>query len=124
MATHRTSAPRSRQRGISFIGLVFILLVAVSIGYVATKSLPILLEWQAVDKAAKKAANEGTTVADVRASFERARAIDDITSISSADLEVTKQNEKIVVSYEYTREIPLYGPASLLYRLAGSSSSK
>ncbi|WP_353235088.1 DUF4845 domain-containing protein [Diaphorobacter ruginosibacter] len=124
MATYRTSAPRSRQRGLSFIGLVFFLLVAVSIGYVATKSVPILLEWQAIDKAVKKAANEGNTVAEVRASFDRAGAIDDIASISGKDLEVTKQNEKVVVSYEYTREIPLAGPAYLLYRFAGSSSAK
>ncbi|QIL71966.1 DUF4845 domain-containing protein [Diaphorobacter sp. HDW4B] len=120
MAMHRISAPRSRQRGLSFISLVFILVVFVSIGYVATKSLPLLMEWQAVHKAVKKAAGE-TTVDGVRAAFNRAASIDDIRSISGSDLEVTKENEKVVVTYEYTKEIPLYGPASLLYRFQGSS---
>ena len=121
MALHRISAPRSRQRGLSFIGLVFILLIAVAVVFVGTKSMPILLEWQAINKAVKKAASEGSTVAAVRGSFNRAAAIDDITSISGEDLEVTKQNEKVVASYEYSREIPLYGPAYLLYRFQGSS---
>ncbi|MBF5003261.1 DUF4845 domain-containing protein [Diaphorobacter caeni] len=120
MAMHRISAPRSRQRGLSFVSLVFILVVFVSIGYVATKSFPMLMEWQAVNKAVNKAAAE-TTVAGVRAAFDRAAAIDDIRSISGKDLEVTKQNEKVLVTYEYTQEIPLYGPAFLLYRFQGSS---
>ena len=120
MAMHRISAPRSRQRGLSFVSLVFILVVFVSIGYVATKSLPLLMEWQAVDKAVKKSATE-TTVNAVRAAFDRSASIDDIRSIAGKDLEVTKENEKVIVSYEYSKEIPLYGPASLLYRFQGSS---
>ncbi len=122
MAMHRISAPRSRQRGLSFVGLVFVLVIFVSLGYLGTKSLPMLLEWQAVEKATKKAAAEGTTVADVRAAFDRAAVIDDIRSISGKDLEVTKLNEKVVVSYEYSTEIPLFGPAYLVYRFHGSSN--
>ena len=123
MAMHRISAPRSRQRGLSFISLVFLLVIFVSIGYLGTKSIPLLLEWQAIEKATKKAANDGVSVAEVRASFDRAAAIDDINSIKGSDLEITKRNEKIVVSYEYNREIPLFGPAFLLYQFHGSSSS-
>ncbi|MPM34665.1 hypothetical protein SDC9_81252 [bioreactor metagenome] len=121
MATYRISTPRSRQRGLSFIGLVFILVIAVAIGYVGTKSLPMLMEWQAIQKAVQKAANEGSSVPDVRAVFNRAAAIDNIESIKGSDLEVTKQNDKVVVSYEYSREIPLFGPAFLVYRFNGSS---
>lgn len=121
MALHRTATPRSRQRGLSFISLVFILVIAVAIGYIGTKSLPMLMEWQAVQKAAQKAANEGGNVAAVRGSFDRAAAIDDINTISGKDLEVTKVDDKVVVSYEYSQEIPLFGPAFLVYRFHGSS---
>ncbi|WP_313298057.1 DUF4845 domain-containing protein [Diaphorobacter sp.] len=121
MASHRVSAPRARQRGLSFIGLVFVLLIAVAIGYVATTSMPILMEWQAVHKAVRKAAAEGGSVAQVRAAFDRSAVIDDIRTINGKDLEVTKENETVVVSYEYSREIPLFGPAYLLYRFHGSS---
>ncbi len=53
---------------------------------------------------------------EVRASFDRAAAIDDISSITGKDLEVTKRNDKIVVSFSYSREIALVGPAYLVYR--------
>ncbi|QNP47983.1 DUF4845 domain-containing protein [Diaphorobacter aerolatus] len=121
MALHRNSTLRSRQRGLSFVSLVFILVIAVAIGYVATKSFPLLMEWQAVHKAVKKAAAEGSNVPAVRAAFDRAATIDDIRSISGKDLEVTKENDNVVVFYEYSSEIPLYGPAYLLYRFKGSS---
>lgn len=121
MAMHRISAPRSRQRGLSFISLVFILLIFVSIGYLGTKSLPVFMEWQAVEKAVNKAASGAVTVSDVRSAFQRAADVDGITSISASDLEVTKQNDKVVVSYEYSHDIPLYGPAYLVYRFKGSS---
>lgn len=107
---------RSRQRGLSFLGLVFLVAIFVSLAAIATQSVPIFMEYQAITKAANKAAREGNTVAEVRASFERAAAIDDIKSVSASDLEVTKINERVAVGFEYSREIHLVGPAYLTYR--------
>ena len=112
---HRTVV-RSRQRGMSFISLIVAGLLAVSVFAIGGQSLPIFLENQAINKAATKAAREGTTVPLVRAAFDRAAAIDNISSIKGEDLEVTKNGDKIVVSYKYAREIPLAGPAYLVYR--------
>ena len=53
---------------------------------------------EAIGKAAAKAAKEGTTVPEIRGSFDRAAAIDDISSIQGKDLEVTKRGDKIVVN--------------------------
>lgn len=114
------NALRSRQRGLSFIGLVLIGVLAVAVFAIGGQSVPILLEYQAVKKAATKAAREETTVAGVRASFDRAAAIDDISSISGKDLEITKRNDKVVVSFNYSREIELVGPAYLVYRFHDS----
>lgn len=115
MNMHR-SARRARQRGLSFIGLVVIGALAVAAFAIGGQSLPIFLEYQAVHKAATKAAREGATVPEVRAIFDRAAQIDDIKSISGRDLEVSKVNDKVVVGYTYSREIPLAGPAYLVYR--------
>ncbi|GKS75676.1 DUF4845 domain-containing protein [Acidovorax sp. SUPP950] len=115
MALHRT-ASRARQRGLSFIGLIFIGLLAVAAFAIGGQSVPIFLEYQAISKAANKAAREGSSVPDVRAIFDRAASIDNISSVQGKDLEVTKRNEKIVVSFSYSREIALAGPAYLVYR--------
>ena len=111
-----SSGRRARQRGLSFLGLVFIAVVAVSVVAIGGKSVPIFIEYQAVTKAANKAAREGTTVAEVRAIFDRAATIDSITSIQGSDLEVTKHNERVQVAFSYSREIALVGPAYLVYR--------
>lgn len=107
---------RSRQRGLSFIGLVFLVAIIVSAAVIGAQSVPVFLEYQAITKAANKAAAEGNTVAEVKASFDRSAAIDDFKSVSGSDLEVTKVNDKIVVGFEYSREIHLVGPAYLVYR--------
>ncbi|QXZ10089.1 DUF4845 domain-containing protein [Comamonas sp. Y33R10-2] len=109
-------ALRSRQRGLSFIGLVFLVAIIVSVVAVGAQSVPIFLEYQAITKAAKKAATEGNTVAEVKASFDRSASIDDFKSVNGNDLIVTKVNDKIVVGFEYSREVPLVGPAFLVYR--------
>ena len=120
MHINRSTSP-FRQRGLSFIGVIFVGLIAVAAFAIGGQSVPIFLEYQAINKAAAKAAKEGTTVADVRASFDRAAAIDTINSIQGKDLEITKRGDKIVVSYKYSREIALAGPAFLVYRFEGQT---
>ena len=68
-----------------------------------------------------KEAADGNTVPEVRSIFEKATAIDNITSITAKDIEVTKDNDKVVVSFSYQREIHLAGPAYLTLKYSGQS---
>lgn len=111
---------KHQQRGISLIGLLFVGGVLACAGLLMAQVLPTLLEYQAITKAVNKA-KEGGTVAEVRAIFDRAAAIDDMSSISGKDLEVTKEGDKTVVSFAYTREIHMAGPAFLLLKYNGRS---
>lgn len=112
---------KARQRGISFIGLLFVAVVLACVGVVVAQVIPTLIEYQAILKAANKA-KEGTTVPEVRAIFDRAQAIDDFKSVSGADLEVRKNGEKVVVAFAYEREIHLFGPAYLTLKYTGESN--
>ncbi len=114
----RSSA--AHQRGISFIGLLFVAVVLACAGVVVAQVIPTLIEWQAIDKAANKA-KEGATVPEIRAIFDRAQAIDDFKSVSGRDLEIKKVGDKVVVSYAYEREIPLFGPAYLTLKYKGET---
>ncbi|MFT4268680.1 MAG: DUF4845 domain-containing protein [Xenophilus sp.] len=113
---------RRRQRGISFIGLLFVAVVLACVGVVVAQVIPTLIEYQAILKAANKAAREGTTVPEVRASFDRAQAIDDFQAVAGKDLEISKNGEKVVVAFAYDKEIHLFGPAFLLLKYTGQSS--
>ena len=114
------SQPRSRQRGISFLGLLFVGGVLAIRGVVAAQIFPTLIEYQAIGKAANKA-SRGNSVAEVRTIFDNAAAVDDIKSITGKDLEVTKEGEKIVVKFAYEREIHLAGPGYLTLKYTGRS---
>lgn len=111
---------KHRQRGISFIGVLFVGGVLVCGGILAAQVFPTLIEFQAINKAANKA-REGNTVAEVRTIFDKAAQIDDIKSITGKDLVVTKEGDKTVVAFAYNKEIHMAGPAYLLLKYTGRS---
>ena len=111
---------RRHQRGITFIGMVFVGVVVAFVGIMVAQVFPTYTEYLTIQKAVNKAAS-GTTVAEVRASFDRTASVDYITSISGKDLEVTKQGDKVVVSFEYEREFQIGGPAYLVMKYEGRS---
>ena len=117
------SGRASRQGGISFIGLLFVAVVLACVGVVVAQVIPTLIEYQAITKAASKAA-EGSTVPEVRAIFDRSQAIDDYKSVSGKDLDVQKVGERVVVSFAYDREIHLFGPAFLVLKYKGQGQSR
>ena len=111
---------KHQQRGISFIGILFVGAVLAFAGIVAAKVVPTLIEFQSITKAATKA-SAGNTVGEVRSLFDKAGQIDDIHSISGKDLDVSKEGDKTVVAFAYTREVHLAGPAFLLLKYNGRS---
>ena len=111
---------KHRQRGISLIGLLFVGGVIACVFLIGAQVAPTMIEFQAITKAATKA-KSGGTVPEVRSIFDKAAQIDDITSISGKDLVVTKEGDKTVVAFAYTREIHLVGPAYLLLKYDGRS---
>lgn len=111
---------KSGQRGLTFFGLLLIGGLLAVIGVITAQVVPTAIEYQAVIKAANKA-SEGNTVAEVRSTFDKAAAIDDIKSVSGKDIDVTKEGDKIVVSFAYQREIHLVGPAFLTLKYSGRS---
>jgi len=115
-----TRSAKSGQRGLSFIGLLFVGGVLAVAGVVVAQAIPTVIEFQAIQKAVQKSSS-GTTVAEVRMIFDKAASIDNISSITGKDIDVTKENDKVVVSFAYQREIHLAGPAFLTLKYTGKS---
>ena len=111
---------KHHQRGLSLIGLLFFGALAASTFLIAAKAVPTYIEYQAITKAVNKA-KEGATVPEIRSTFDKAAQIDDISTISGKDLIVTKEGDKTVVAFAYSREIPLVGPAFLVLKYDGRS---
>ena len=110
----------SKQRGVSFFGLIFVVAVLAGIGVLGAQAFPTVVEYQAILKAVEKVKTSGSVV-EVRSNFDKAAQVDDIKSISGKDLEVTKNGDKTVVKFAYNKEIHMFGPAYLLLKYAGES---
>jgi hypothetical protein len=111
---------RATQKGISFIGLIFVAAILAMTGVVLAQVFPTFLEYRAVQGAVQKAST-GQSVAEIRSMFDKSASIDDIKSISGKDIDVTKEGDKVVVSFNYQREIHLAGPAFLTLKYEGRS---
>jgi hypothetical protein len=58
----------------------------------------------------------------VRRAFDKQKDIEySISSISGKDLQVTKENEKLVIRFAYDKEIPIVEPVYLLLKYQGAS---
>jgi len=111
---------KNKQRGISFIGLVFFGAILAMTGVVIAQIIPTAIEFMAVQKAVNLAA-QGQSVVEVRTIFDKQASVDDIKSISGKDIEVTKEGDKVVVKFDYQREIHLAGPGYLTLKYTGRS---
>jgi len=114
------STSQQRQRGLTFVGLLVVGILVALAGLVAAQVFPTYVEYLAVQKASVKA-SQGSTVAEVRSLFDKAAAIDNITSVRGTDITVTKAGNAVVVSFSYSKEIHLAGPAWLVMKYEGSS---
>ena len=117
------AASRGRQHGVTLFGLLFWAIVVGVAALIAMKVLPSLNEYFTIQKAVNKIAAEGlTTVPEIRAAFERTKDIEySITSIGAKDLNITKENDKVVISFAYDKEIELVRPVYLLIKYEGRS---
>ncbi|MDB5859362.1 MAG: hypothetical protein JWQ76_3051 [Ramlibacter sp.] len=113
-------AGRTRQRGISFFTVIFIMAVLAGVGLIAVQAFPSVIEYQAALKAINKA-KEGATVMEVRQIFDRAADIDTISSLKGKDLEIAKDGDQVVVSFAYDKEFHMFGPAWLVLKYRGTS---
>jgi hypothetical protein len=114
---------RRRQRGITLFGLLFWAVVVGFVSLVGIKVLPTLNEYFTIKRTVNKIATEGSTVPEIRAAFERQKDIEySITSISAKDLGITKENDKVVVSFAYDKEVEIVAPVFLLIKYEGRSN--
>jgi hypothetical protein len=120
----RTLSTARTQRGLSLVGLVFVGLIVVALLALGFRIVPAVVEYIAIERAVQKIKNEATTVRDIQAAFDRHATIDDITAITSRDLDITKEGDRIVISYAYQKKIPVLDNVSLVIDFAGTTRDR
>ena len=118
----RASGKRG-QCGITMFGLLFWAIVVGLVALIGMRVLPTLNEYFTIKRAINKITSEGSTVPEIRNAFDRQKDIEySIQTISGKDLSITKENDKVVVSFAYDKEIELMKPVYLLIKFEGRSN--
>jgi competence protein ComGC len=112
---------KSKQHGATFVGMLFFAAVVGILFVVGAKVVPTLIEYQAILKAANNA-KMGSTVAEVKSTFDKNQATGYFDAISSKDLVIEKIADRHVISFAYQKEIALAGPAYLLLKYEGKTN--
>lgn len=112
-----------RQRGISLFGLLFWAVVVSAAAVVLMKIFPAVNEYRTIQSMVNKLAQDGgTSVPEIRASFDKLRSVEyGVESVTSADLDISKEDDKIVIGFAYDKEIELFDPVYLLLKFKGES---
>jgi len=104
-----------KQRGVSLTGLIFGGGLLVVVGIVGMKILPAYIEYFTVKKifaSMEQAGDIKGSVRDIRSSFDKRNAIEDVKSVRSEDLEISKEGGETVITASWSSKITLVGNAS------------
>jgi hypothetical protein len=103
----------NKHRGISLIGLLITSGVLVFFALMGFKLMPSYLEYFTVKRVVADIANSpevrGGSLHDVQAAFARRAQIDNITSVTANELEVTKTGEGFEIAVSWAARVPLFG---------------
>lgn len=118
-------ANKRSQRGITLIGLLMWGIVIGFGAYVVMRVVPTFTEYSTILRTVQKVAQSApTSVPEARASFDRMMETQlGATAITGKDLEVTKENERVVIRFAYDKEIVLFEPVFLLIKYQGEGKA-
>jgi hypothetical protein len=114
------------QRGVALSGLLLWGFVIVVVAVFGMKVVPTIVEYYKISKDSKAVAeqiSQSASVAEVRSAFSRYADVDQL-DFKADQLDITKENGKIVISFEYERRIPLFYNVSLVIDYKGTTGNR
>lgn len=118
----------NKQRGVTLTGLLLVLVVLGMVALMGIKLFDPYTQYFGIKKAFKalvlnpelKSGNPR----DVQGAFQKYAVIDNLTAIKGDDIEISRDDGKLVISATYSVKVPLFYNISLMIDFAPSSASK
>ena len=111
---------KQRQRGMTFLGILTILVIIGFAFYGALRVVPVYLEYMEVARAMNQVRDEHaaiqTSAQMIRNSLERRWDVEDIKGLSWKDVEINKTTEGFEIRSEYSVEQPFISNLYLLLK--------
>jgi len=106
-----------RQKGVSLSGLLMWAVALIFLALLGFKVAPAYFEYLTVQKEFKEIATDPALSGGQRPAVERAfynrTTIDNVTSVTPQDLEITKGADGLVISAAYSVRVPLFANVSV-----------
>jgi hypothetical protein len=117
---------KKNQSGLSLVGVLLVGGVLAAVILLGLKLIPVVSEYfgikRAINAVVSSADPQVATVPQLRSAFSKRAMVDDISSISASDLDITKENGQIVISVDYSRKVPLFSNVNLMIDFSVSTS--
>ena len=115
--TAKRQQQRRQQRGLTLIGFILLITLIGAAGIVAFRAIPIYSEFFTIKRILKEinVENPETTPLQIRNQFDLKSSADYVYGIKSRDLDIGKENGRIIVSVRYQKTVPLVYNVSLLF---------
>jgi len=117
-----------RQRGLSFSGFIFGAFVLVLLSITGLKMIPVYMQNATINKLflaiAQDPDMQKATPREIRNSFDKRASIDDVTVITSQDIDVESDAGTPVLSANYSVKVPLVANISLYLEFNPRSAGK
>ncbi|WP_296891682.1 DUF4845 domain-containing protein [Thiobacillus sp.] len=122
---YRTRAMKSKQRGLTMFGFLFVAVVVVMLAMLAMKLVPAYIEYFSVKKILATMGQESDlkskSNADIRSDFARRANVGYVTVVKPEDIIVDRHGAVPVISTDYTFRTKLVGNVSLVVDFSASS---
>lgn len=120
---------RNRQRGITFIGWLVLLIPVAIIGYVAIRTTPVYLNYMKVSRsleqlAGENAGDEQASAQVMRNSLNKHFDIDSISFPPVESIAFSRSGKGWIARAKYEDEVPLFANISLLIKFDKSVTLK
>ena len=114
-----------RQRGIGLLGLIIGGGMLFFVAVLGIKVFPDVMGYSTVLKNVKATAHDpgmaGASVSQVRSAYLKRIQVEGGSNVGAEDLEITKEGSEIVISFAYSKKIPLFANVSLMIDFEGTS---
>lgn len=100
-----------RQRGVTFVGMMFIAGLIVFAAIIGLKLVPAYIEYATVVTNIRDVARDTKSgnLADIQSSFRKHAQIDGIETVKAEDIEIEKDGDKVIVKAVWSKKVKIFG---------------
>ena len=112
-----------KQQGVTLIGFIFMAALVAGAGIIVFRAVPIYNEYFTMQRILKSIdlGNQDAPPAEIRKQFELKASADYVYDIKSRDIQITKENGRIILTVPYQRTIPIAGNVSILFEFEANN---